>query len=335
MFQGKTRTIAWAGFVLYTILTLFFLFVGFNRSSALPETGLRYHLVFDGIPLRFPGDGFSNLWLFNLGNYLAFVPFGLVIPLLLRCRFLPFILIFLAAITGVELIQMVTHLGSFDINDIVINTLGATVGYGAQRLIRRDRTMPRGLLKLLFSGAVLTAAVYSAVSGLNHYLDYGRGEIMALDQLPLEHGEVRWESTLNGFTAAQERIEPAVNLYSRDNPRSHEFSVRLGGQFKEFSGNLAVPDDVINAASSGSSRVIISADGEEIYSMDVNIVPGENQPLSFRVPLEGKQELTIAVFNDAADPETNAVLWDLTLIEANAGQKLMARIHQLFYSSKG
>lgn len=185
MFQGKPRTAAWIGFGLYTGLTLFFLFAGFNRSSALPETGLRYDLVFDGIPLRFPEGGYANLWVFNLGNYLAFVPFGLVVPLLIRCRFLPFLLVFLAAITGVELIQMVTYLGAFDINDIVINTLGATVGYGAQRLIRRDRTTPRGLLKLLFSGAVLTVAVYSAVSGLNHYLDHGRGEIKALDQLPL------------------------------------------------------------------------------------------------------------------------------------------------------
>ncbi|WP_052380751.1 VanZ family protein [Paenibacillus camerounensis] len=329
MFQGKPRTAAWIGIGLYTGLTLFFLFVGFNRSSALPETGLRYHLVFDGIPLRFPGRGYANLWVFNLGNYLAFVPFGLLIPLLIRCRFLPFLAVFLTAITGVELIQMVTYLGAFDINDIVINTLGATVGYGAQRLIRRDRTTPRGLLKLLSSGALLTLAVYSAVSGLNYYLDHGRGEIKALDQLPLEQGEVRWESTLNGFTAAQEPIEPALNLYSRDNPRNHEFSLRLDGQFKELSGNVTVPDDVIYGASSGSSRVIISTDGEEVYSIDMNIVPGENQALSFRVPLEGKQELKIAVFNDAADPRTNAVFWDVTLIEANAGQKLAARIHRL------
>lgn len=330
MFQGKPRTAAWIGLMLYTALTLFFLFVGFNRPSTLPETDLRYHLAFDGIPLRFPGGGYTNLWVFNLGNYLAFVPFGLVVPLLTRCRFLPFLLVFLAAITGVELIQMITHLGAFDINDIAINTLGASVGYGAQRLIRRDRTTPRGILKLLFSGALLTLTVYSAVSGLNHYLDHGRGDIKALDQFPLEHGEVRWESRLNGFTAAQERIEPTINLYSRDNPRNHEFSLRLDGQFKELSGNLAVPDDVIYEAGSGSSRVIISTDGEEIYSIDMNIVPGENQPLSFRVPLGGKQELTISVLNEAADLRTNAVFWDLTLMEANAGQKLAARIHRLF-----
>jgi glycopeptide antibiotics resistance protein len=329
MVQGKTRTSAWIGFGLYTALTLFFLFVSFNRSSALPETGLRYHLAFDGIPLRFPDGSYSNLWIFNLGNYLAFVPFGLVIPLLIRCQFLPFLLVFLAAITGIELIQMVTHLGAFDVNDIVINTLGATVGYGSQRLIRRDRTTPGGLLKLLFSGAILTLIVYSAVSGLNHYLDHGHGEIKALDRLPLEHGKVQWEAQLNGFTAAQEQIKPMINLYSRDNPRSHEFSLRLDGQYKEITGNFAVPDDAIPAAGSGSSRVIISADGEEIYSLNVNIVPGENQPLSFRVPLGGKQELTLAVFNDAADPRTNAVLWDLTLMEANAGQKLAARIHHL------
>ncbi|MEK4326784.1 VanZ family protein [Paenibacillus sp. FSL R7-0312] len=329
MLQGKKRSAAWIGLGLYTGLTLFFLFAGFNRSSALPKTDLRYHLVFDGIPLQFPGGGYSNLWVFNLGNYLAFVPFGLVVPLLIRCRFLPFLLVFLAAITGVELIQMVTHLGAFDINDIVINTLGATVGYGAQRLIRRDRTTPRGLLKLLSSGAVLTLIVYSAVSGLNYYLDHGRGEIRAMDRLSLERGEVRWEKKLNSFTVAQEQIEPAINLYSPDNPERHEFSLRLDGQYKELAGNFGVPDDAIFAKSNGGSSVIISADGEELYSLNVNIAPGENQPLSFQVPLEGRQELTIAVITDAADPRTHAVLWDLTLMEANAGQKLAARLHRL------
>lgn len=329
MLQGKTKNAVWIGMFLYTALTLFFLFVGFNRSSALPETGLRYRLVFDGIPLYFPGGGYSSLWVFNLGNYLAFVPFGLVIPLLIRCRFLPFLLVFLAAITGVELIQMVTHLGSFDINDIVINTLGAVVGYGAQRLIRRDRWAPRGVLKLLSSGAVLTLLVYSAVSGINYYLDHGRGEIRALDQLPTKRGEIQWEETLSSFTMAQEQIEPAINLYSPDHPGLHEFSLRLDGQYKELAGNFGVPDDAIPAKGSGTSSVIISADGEELYSLDMNIAPGENQPLSFQVPVEGRQELIITVKTDAADPRTHAVLWDLTLTEANAGQKLAARLHRL------
>ncbi|MBP2111914.1 VanZ family protein [Paenibacillus silagei] len=329
MFEGKKRTAVWIGLGLYTILTLFFLFAGFNRSSALPETGLRYQLTFDGIPLHFPGGGYLNLWVFNLGNYLAFVPFGLVIPLLIRCRFLPFLLVFLAAITGIELIQMVTRLGAFDINDIVINTLGAAVGYGAQRLIRRDRTTPRGVLKLLSSGAILTLIVYSAVSGINYYLDHGRGEIRALDQLPLEHGEVQWEQGLHSFTMAQEQIEPAVNLYSPDHPGLHEFSIRLDGQYKELAGNFGVPDDAMPAKGSGTSSVMISADGEELYSLDVNIAPGENQPLSFQVPLEGKQELTLTIKTDAADPRTHAVLWDLTLVEANAGQKLATRLQRL------
>ncbi|WP_340025274.1 VanZ family protein [Paenibacillus sp. FSL K6-1096] len=329
MLQGKTRTAVWIGLGLYTVLTLFFLFAGFNRSAALPETGLRYRLAFDGIPLIFPGYGYSELWVFNLGNYLAFVPFGLVIPLLVRCRFLPFLLVFLAAITGVELIQMVTRLGAFDINDIVINTLGAAVGYGAQRLIRRDRTTRRGILKLLSSGAVLTLLVYSAVSGINYYLDHGRGEIRALDQLPTKRGEIQWEQRLNSFTMAQEQIEPAINLYSPDHPGLHEFSLRLDGQYKELAGNFGVPDNAIPAKGSGTSSVIISADGEELYSLDANIAPGENQPLSFQVSVEGKQELIITVKTDAADPRTHAVLWDLTLTEANAGQKLAARLHRL------
>lgn len=259
--------------------------------------------VFDGIPLIFPGYGYSELWVFSLGNYLAFVPFGLFIPLLVRSRFLPFLLVFIAAITGVELIQMVTHLGAFDINDIVVNTLGAAVGYGAQRLIRRDRWAPIGMLKLLSSGAVLTLLVYSAVSGINYYLEHGRGEIRALDQLPVERGKIQWEQRLNSFTMAQEQIEPAINLYSPDHPGLHEFSLRLDGQYKELTGNFGVPDDAIPAKGSGTGSVIISADGEEIYSLDVNIAPGENQPLSFQVRVEGRQELIITINTEAADPE--------------------------------
>lgn len=175
----------------------------------------------------------------------------------------------------------------------------------------------------------MTLIVYSAVSGINYYLDHGRGEIRALDQLPIEHGEVRWEQGLHSFTMAQEQIEPAVNLYSPDHPGIHEFSLRLDGQYKELAGNFGVPDDAIPAKGSGTSSVIISADGEELCSLDVNIATGENQPLSFQVSVEGTQELTLTVKTDAPDPRTHAVLWDLTLTEANAGQKLAAQLHRL------
>jgi glycopeptide antibiotics resistance protein len=80
-----------------------------------------------------------NLWFFELGNFVAFIPFGVVIPLLFRSNFIRFITIFILSITILEILQMLSRLGSFDIDDIIINTFGAAVGFWAQRVVHLDR----------------------------------------------------------------------------------------------------------------------------------------------------------------------------------------------------
>lgn len=330
MLQGKLRTRVGYLLGLYTLLTFFFLFVGFNRSSALSEAGLRYQLIFEGIPLNFPSTSPFSIWFFNLGNFLAFIPFGLVIPLLVRCRFVPFILLFIFGITGVELLQMGSGLGAFDVNDIVINTLGASVGYASQRLVVHNRTARSGLLKILYSAIILTAITYVSVSGMNYYLNHGSGEVIALDQHMMERGGVVWEQQPTGFTVGRERIDPLINRYSGDNPRQHEFTVRLDGQFKEISGYMAIPDELMEGIGGANSEVILSADGEVIYSLQISASQEDNHLLSFQSPLHGKELLTVSIHNDTPAPDTHVVLWDVTLTEANAGQKLLQRIKSLF-----
>ena len=62
-----------------------------------------------------------------LGNIICFIPYGFVIPVLsVRCSSFGKILLlsFLASLL-VESIQLVSKLGSFDVDDIMLNTLGA------------------------------------------------------------------------------------------------------------------------------------------------------------------------------------------------------------------
>lgn len=65
------------------------------------------------------------------GNVIAFMPFGLFIPILFtRGRRMSSILrmtFFLSL--GIELIQLLTRTGSFDVDDLILNTLGGVLGY--------------------------------------------------------------------------------------------------------------------------------------------------------------------------------------------------------------
>ena len=65
------------------------------------------------------------------GNILAFVPFGYFLPSLSTHKlkfFQVFLLTFQLSI-GIELIQLLSKVGSFDVDDMILNTLGGVVGY--------------------------------------------------------------------------------------------------------------------------------------------------------------------------------------------------------------
>ena len=65
------------------------------------------------------------------GNIFLFIPIGYFLPRLwpsLR-KFFPFLLTCTLAITLVELLQLVTLLGSLDIDDLILNLFGMLLGY--------------------------------------------------------------------------------------------------------------------------------------------------------------------------------------------------------------
>ena len=83
-------------------------------------------------------DGSMNIPIKNLvGNFILFLPMGIYLPFFLKKinrGYLFFIsMVFLLFI--VEVIQLVTRRGSFDIDDFILNMLGALIGFGVWKTV--------------------------------------------------------------------------------------------------------------------------------------------------------------------------------------------------------
>lgn len=79
-------------------------------------------------------NGFDNLF----GNILAFMPFGILIPLSFpeMDRWWEALLHSFWLSLCIELFQLVSHFGAFDVDDILLNTIGGLLGFGIFRLVR-------------------------------------------------------------------------------------------------------------------------------------------------------------------------------------------------------
>lgn len=124
----------WLLFYLYIILLSYFLFFSehYGRDYA---HDFRYNLELFKEIKRFilyrQQLGFESFTVNILGNILAFAPFGFLIPLLNQKYRHFFIILFLSLLfsVAVETVQLLLQVGIFDVDDIMLNTLGGVTGY--------------------------------------------------------------------------------------------------------------------------------------------------------------------------------------------------------------
>ena len=62
--------------------------------------------------------------------------------------YLKFVLIFVLFILCMEIVQMLTYLGSFDITDIIVNTMGATIGFYSFKFSEQMNTFRRNSITM-------------------------------------------------------------------------------------------------------------------------------------------------------------------------------------------
>ena len=80
------------------------------------------------------------------GNVIGFLPFGFILPVILdkmRSGWLIVLAGFGLSVT-VEVIQLITKVGCFDVDDMILNTLGAALGYGIYAVCDRIRRKING-----------------------------------------------------------------------------------------------------------------------------------------------------------------------------------------------
>ncbi|MNO24532.1 VanZ like family protein [compost metagenome] len=81
-------------------------------------------------------DPYSSLNL--VGNLLLFIPFGVFVPMLCSQKERLFQKVFIRSFAlslSFEVTQLLLYIGTFDVDDLILNTSGGIVGYGIYRLL--------------------------------------------------------------------------------------------------------------------------------------------------------------------------------------------------------
>lgn len=131
--KRKIQIISWVIFIIYLVMMVYFLFFS-EQMGRVPGNQYRYNLIPFAEIKRYLSYrnkiGGFHVMLNLLGNVVCFIPFGFVIPILTRKQTaLRMFLLGMSASVLVELLQLVSMLGTFDVDDIILNTLGVLIGY--------------------------------------------------------------------------------------------------------------------------------------------------------------------------------------------------------------
>ncbi len=119
--------------LLYLALLLYLLFFSKEYGRTEQYNGYRYNLVPFREIRRYSGGGIGS-YLFRLnilGNIVAFVPLGFLVPMASKWKrgFLYVAAMTYLASFAVECLQLISRVGIFDLDDIMLNTLGGMLGY--------------------------------------------------------------------------------------------------------------------------------------------------------------------------------------------------------------
>jgi hypothetical protein len=259
-------------------------------------------LIPETVPLLFPNlSDLSFSWIYDLGNIVAFIPYGILIPLLYRTHFVKFISVFVLAILVLETLQSLTFLGTFDVDDVISNTLGATIGFCAYKVGFSLKISWKSLIASGLTSVVLLFGIMGISEIINYTLEKREGPIQALHEVKELTGSMPMTKDLPKFTVAGEKIEPKINLYSSEGKEIKTYTYILGDKKDVmFYSYFGIPDN-----EDFNGELIIVADGNQKaqYNEQYN---KKAEPLD--IPFDAVNEITITL-------KGNAKLWDVKFSE--------------------
>ena len=122
-------------FIVYLFFVVYFVLLaeGFGRTVVSEE--YRFNLTLFKEIGRFWAYreqlGLSVFFINLFGNVICFIPFGLLMPIIYKA-FRNFIVVTLLTFSfslTIEVIQLFYRIGSFDVDDLLLNTIGGVIGY--------------------------------------------------------------------------------------------------------------------------------------------------------------------------------------------------------------
>ena len=147
MIKNTTRNqkLGWVLFIAYLGLLVYFLFFAESFGRSLENRDYAYNLELFKEIKRFytyrEQVGMKAFLLNVVGNVAAFMPCGFFLPIVSRRgrKWYNSILLCFALSLSVETAQLVWKVGSFDVDDLFLNTLGGAFGYVINRMIQGIR----------------------------------------------------------------------------------------------------------------------------------------------------------------------------------------------------
>lgn len=301
MHLKQQRKIIFAITIFYTLLILYFLFFAFGRAGKVDQITEYTFIFLPDAFFRVPGLSdilHPTLMDFvDLGNIAAFIPFGILIPLLYRTSFVRFMTLFILSILVVETIQALTFLGSFDINDVIQNSLGAAIGFGAYKLGFRTKNNWRNIAVTGISSAVLMLGVWGGFGMIDQVFTKEIGPFVAINDLKDSTGNTITGTKPNSLKIGGQDVEPQYNVYGIEGNKQETYTYTLGNKELYLSLNYGIPDQ---KDFQGSIKVTV--DGQEFLS--VSAEDQLHEPDMRIIYLPHANELTITI-------EGNETIWDV------------------------
>ena len=143
---SRNQKFGWVLFIIYLMCLAYFLFFAeaLGRTAHAGED-YSYNIVLFKEIKRFYTYrhivGFKAFFLNVYGNIICFIPFGFFLPIVSRRgrKWYNTFLLGFAFSLCIEVTQLVVRVGSFDVDDLLLNTIGGAVGYVVFRVIQRIR----------------------------------------------------------------------------------------------------------------------------------------------------------------------------------------------------
>jgi len=113
----------------YTVFLLYLMFFGFGRSP-YDSNNVRLIPMFSTFDFIRETIQWKMIVINVFGNIVMFIPFGFLGIVFKKLRsFNRLIINFLSAIVFIESLQYFSRLGVFDVDDVILNTLGVAIGF--------------------------------------------------------------------------------------------------------------------------------------------------------------------------------------------------------------